>query len=94
MTIGATDWVTILESSVDFELKHFIQVLDQWTYTPEMVSKVLLRAEIYSDHKSVDDESRMVHRKLLPRSKRDLPLDQSVEFIPGDQGISFIFLRY
>jgi hypothetical protein len=72
-----TDWTTICSSKVDFQLDHFMQVIDLWMNEPESVSKPILRADILSCKDS--GSSRIIERRLVPRNPRDQSIIQSVE---------------
>lgn len=70
------EWITVCSANVDFQLDHFMKVMDLWMNEPESVSKPILRSDILSMHDL--ENSRIIKRRLSPRNPRDQAIIQSV----------------
>ena len=68
-------WETICTSKVEFQLQHFMQVMDLWIKEPESVSKPIRRADIISDEKT---DQRIIKRRLISRNPKDAHIDQTI----------------
>ena len=74
------------EAEADFELEHFMQVMDIWTLDPQYVSPAILRSEIISS--IISSNERLIERRLLCKSSAHPPTLQTVHYHPvNDQGI-------
>jgi hypothetical protein len=65
-------WRTVLEQTVDFEQEFFMQTMELLFNEPNIIANPILRAEIVSD--STVNNSRVIHRKLLPRQPHKDPV--------------------
>ena len=88
MTIDQSQiWQEIESVEADFDKEHFIKVTNQWIFEPELISKLVIRGEVsISQEANAETVINAYRRKLIPRSKRDAALHESIQIIETKEG--------
>jgi hypothetical protein len=79
------EWQQVESAEADFDKHYFIKVTNQWIFEPQLISKLVLRGEVGSKE-IVESDSVRYYRTLIPRSKRDFPLEEIIQIIQTENG--------
>lgn len=82
------EWITVFSSPVEFQINHFMQVMDLWITEPECVSKPILRSDILSMQQK--ENCKEIKRRLVSRNPRDQSIIQLVTITLSEKNAKVI----